>query len=198
MDWLIHNPIGDMYGPYFLLFYACIIAVTLAACRWRGLRRRMRRGLRGRLWRLRGLWRLNNRRRPRRGSLVPMCPTNGRHPDAAKVAVGWNFSGRAGLQRLVREWFDITSDRAYASSRCTSPERPTKELSWGRPGTVPPARHGPAAVSACRNLPVCLGIYPLPSCSLSITHVRTLLPRTPPGAAASMPVLTLACGGQDD
>ena len=32
MDWLIHNRIGDMYGPDFLIFYGGVIAVTLAFC----------------------------------------------------------------------------------------------------------------------------------------------------------------------
>jgi len=32
MDWLRHNPIADMYGPYFLLFYAVVIGITLVSC----------------------------------------------------------------------------------------------------------------------------------------------------------------------
>ena len=32
MDWIIHNPIGDMSGPKFLGIYACLIAVTAVAC----------------------------------------------------------------------------------------------------------------------------------------------------------------------
>jgi uncharacterized protein (TIGR04222 family) len=28
MGWLLHNPIGDMYGPYFLIFYAGVIVAT--------------------------------------------------------------------------------------------------------------------------------------------------------------------------
>lgn len=32
MDLLLHNPIGDMYGPQFLLFYGCVIAITLFVC----------------------------------------------------------------------------------------------------------------------------------------------------------------------
>ena len=31
MDWLLHNPIADMYGPYFLLFYAVVVALVLAS-----------------------------------------------------------------------------------------------------------------------------------------------------------------------
>ena len=34
MDWL-HNPISDMYGPHFLVFYGAVIALTLAFCYWR-------------------------------------------------------------------------------------------------------------------------------------------------------------------
>jgi uncharacterized protein (TIGR04222 family) len=34
MEWLSHNPIADMRGPEFLLFYACAIVVTLAWCWW--------------------------------------------------------------------------------------------------------------------------------------------------------------------
>src|SRR6476469_3547812 len=34
MDMLLHNPIADMYGPHFLLFYSFIIGTTLVAC-WR-------------------------------------------------------------------------------------------------------------------------------------------------------------------
>ena len=34
MDWLMHNRIGDMYGPDFLVVYGGIIAVTLAFCWW--------------------------------------------------------------------------------------------------------------------------------------------------------------------
>ncbi|MBD1882068.1 TIGR04222 domain-containing membrane protein [Coleofasciculus sp. FACHB-T130] len=36
MDMLLHNPIGDMYGPHFLLFYACVIVTTLLVC-WRSV-----------------------------------------------------------------------------------------------------------------------------------------------------------------
>lgn len=34
MGWLMHNPIADMYGPTFLLFYGCVIVATLVACWW--------------------------------------------------------------------------------------------------------------------------------------------------------------------
>lgn len=34
MDMLLHNPIADMYGPQFLLFYSVIIVTTLVVC-WR-------------------------------------------------------------------------------------------------------------------------------------------------------------------
>ncbi|WP_414578900.1 TIGR04222 domain-containing membrane protein [Anabaena sp. CCY 9402-a] len=34
MDSLLHNPIADMYGSQFLLFYGSVIAITLLAC-WR-------------------------------------------------------------------------------------------------------------------------------------------------------------------
>jgi len=34
MDYLILGFIGDMYGPHFLVLYACVIAVTLVFCRW--------------------------------------------------------------------------------------------------------------------------------------------------------------------
>ncbi|MBD1923576.1 TIGR04222 domain-containing membrane protein [Microcoleus sp. FACHB-831] len=34
MDMLLHNPIADMYGPQFLLFYSVIIVSTLVVC-WR-------------------------------------------------------------------------------------------------------------------------------------------------------------------
>ncbi len=34
MDLLMHNPIADMYGPYFLLLYGAVIAVTFLACWW--------------------------------------------------------------------------------------------------------------------------------------------------------------------
>src|SRR3712207_6649261 len=33
MSWLIHNPIGDMYGPHFLLLYGIVIIATLVACK---------------------------------------------------------------------------------------------------------------------------------------------------------------------
>jgi uncharacterized protein (TIGR04222 family) len=32
MNWLLHNVIADMYGPYFLLFYAMSIVVLVVAC----------------------------------------------------------------------------------------------------------------------------------------------------------------------
>src|SRR5262249_28454252 len=35
MDWLTNNFIANMIGPDFLLFYACVIAITLGICRWR-------------------------------------------------------------------------------------------------------------------------------------------------------------------
>ena len=35
MSWWMHNPIADMYGPYFLLLYICVIAATLVGCSWR-------------------------------------------------------------------------------------------------------------------------------------------------------------------
>ncbi len=35
MDWLMQNPIADMYGPHFFFFYAIVIVFTLAACWWR-------------------------------------------------------------------------------------------------------------------------------------------------------------------
>lgn len=34
MDWLMHNPVADMYGPYFLIVYGSVIVVILATCRW--------------------------------------------------------------------------------------------------------------------------------------------------------------------
>lgn len=34
MEWLIHNPIADMYGPRFLLLYGGVIALTLVTCWW--------------------------------------------------------------------------------------------------------------------------------------------------------------------
>jgi uncharacterized protein (TIGR04222 family) len=33
MDWLVRNPIADMYGPHFLLLYAAVSALTLILCR---------------------------------------------------------------------------------------------------------------------------------------------------------------------
>ena len=33
MDWL-NNPIANMYGPHFLLFYGAVIGLTLAVCWW--------------------------------------------------------------------------------------------------------------------------------------------------------------------
>lgn len=38
MDWLTDNPIANMYGPHFLLFYGVVILLTLATC-WFMLRR---------------------------------------------------------------------------------------------------------------------------------------------------------------
>ncbi|HYE16269.1 MAG TPA: TIGR04222 domain-containing membrane protein [Pyrinomonadaceae bacterium] len=38
MDWLTSNPIADMHGPVFLIFYGGAIALTLAAC-WLARRR---------------------------------------------------------------------------------------------------------------------------------------------------------------
>jgi uncharacterized protein (TIGR04222 family) len=32
MDWLIHNPVADMYGPAFLAFYVAAVFVTIVAC----------------------------------------------------------------------------------------------------------------------------------------------------------------------
>ena len=32
MEWLLHNPIADMYGPTFLLFYAGVVTATLVTC----------------------------------------------------------------------------------------------------------------------------------------------------------------------
>ena len=32
MHWLMHNVIADLYGPYFLMFYAAAIAVIVVAC----------------------------------------------------------------------------------------------------------------------------------------------------------------------
>ncbi len=37
MDGLRHNPIADMYGPYFLLFYGTVITMVVAGC-WLALR----------------------------------------------------------------------------------------------------------------------------------------------------------------
>ena len=34
MNWLVDNPIGNMVGPHFLLFYGCTIVMTLAVCAW--------------------------------------------------------------------------------------------------------------------------------------------------------------------
>jgi len=34
MDWLLFGFIADMYGPYFLVLYGSVIAVTLAVCWW--------------------------------------------------------------------------------------------------------------------------------------------------------------------
>src|SRR5262249_55099844 len=33
MDWLMNNPIADMYGPKFLLLYITVIIITMIACR---------------------------------------------------------------------------------------------------------------------------------------------------------------------
>ncbi len=32
MDWLLHNVVADLYGPYFLAFYALAIAALIVAC----------------------------------------------------------------------------------------------------------------------------------------------------------------------
>ena len=32
MNWFLHNPVADLYGPYFLLFYTIAIAVVAVAC----------------------------------------------------------------------------------------------------------------------------------------------------------------------
>ena len=32
MNWLLHNVVADMYGPYFLVFYATVIGVVIVAC----------------------------------------------------------------------------------------------------------------------------------------------------------------------
>ncbi len=34
MDWLLHNAIADMPGPWFLLYYGSFIVITWAACFW--------------------------------------------------------------------------------------------------------------------------------------------------------------------
>ncbi|HVF29250.1 MAG TPA: TIGR04222 domain-containing membrane protein [Pyrinomonadaceae bacterium] len=34
MYWLMNNTIADMYGPYFLILYACVIVLTLTGCWW--------------------------------------------------------------------------------------------------------------------------------------------------------------------
>ncbi len=33
MNWLLHNVVADLYGPYFLLFYAVAIVALIVACR---------------------------------------------------------------------------------------------------------------------------------------------------------------------
>jgi uncharacterized protein (TIGR04222 family) len=33
MNWLLHNVVADLYGPYFLLFYAIVIVALTVACR---------------------------------------------------------------------------------------------------------------------------------------------------------------------
>lgn len=37
MEWLLHNPIAEMYGPNFLLLYGMVGGITIAAC-WLALR----------------------------------------------------------------------------------------------------------------------------------------------------------------
>ena len=32
MNWLLHNVVADLYGPYFLLFYGTVIVVLIVAC----------------------------------------------------------------------------------------------------------------------------------------------------------------------
>lgn len=32
MNWLLHNVVADLYGPYFLVFYALAIAAVIVAC----------------------------------------------------------------------------------------------------------------------------------------------------------------------
>ena len=32
MNWFLHNVIADLYGPYFLLFYATMIVAFVVAC----------------------------------------------------------------------------------------------------------------------------------------------------------------------
>ena len=32
MNWLLHNVVADLYGPYFLLFYAIAIGAMIVAC----------------------------------------------------------------------------------------------------------------------------------------------------------------------
>ena len=34
MDWITENPIADMYGPAFLMFYTLVIGITLVCCWW--------------------------------------------------------------------------------------------------------------------------------------------------------------------
>ena len=34
MNWLMDNPIANMYGPHFLLLYGIVIVLTLVICCW--------------------------------------------------------------------------------------------------------------------------------------------------------------------
>jgi len=34
MNWLVDNPIGNMVGPHFLVFYGSAIVMTLVVCAW--------------------------------------------------------------------------------------------------------------------------------------------------------------------
>ena len=39
MEWLLNNPIANMYGPYFLLLYGVVNVLTLSIC-WLVVRNR--------------------------------------------------------------------------------------------------------------------------------------------------------------
>lgn len=112
MDWLMHNPVADMYGPHFLILYGSVIIATLMVC-----------------------WSSINLRDPTKNLSPPLVPAN---PDPYEIAYlqgGENQLIRVIILNLIqRQYLQVTKTPRLSSQSKT-------ELGLAKASKPPDPRH---------------------------------------------------------